>query len=275
MSVSINVPDGCTYTVSATMQNRAGSCSASGADGGDQLKVDQSGGSKSSQTGAGNASISDSYTLAGPGTIVVSGTANRADEIITYTTSSSGATCVSCMSTLPIELMEFRVSLENNAVACDWWTETEMNNDYFTIERSIDGVHFEYLASMKGSGTSLNPVQYKMYDYDPYLDIVSYYRLSQTDLNGQTRYHQIQSVKPKPISKLTIFPNPSNGTIQISGDYKTLQVSRLFDMSGREIAVHVALENNSVTVSALPVGIYTLVYFDNDQTISERIVVTP
>ncbi|WP_343603729.1 T9SS type A sorting domain-containing protein [Fluviicola sp.] len=275
MSVNITVPAGCTFTVSAAMQNRAGSCTASGADGGDQLKVDISGGSKSFQTGAGNASISDSYTLTGPGTIVVSGTANRADEIITYTTTSSGATCVSCMSTLPIELTEFQVTLENNAVACDWWTETEINNDYFTIERSIDGIHFEYLASMKGSGNSFNPLHYKIYDYDPYLDVVSYYRLSQTDLDGTTRQHQIKSVKPKKISNLTIFPNPSNGTVQISGDSKTLQASRLFDLSGREIALYTASESTSVTVSSLPTGVYTLVYFDNEKTISERIVVTP
>lgn len=275
MSVAISVPNGCTFTVSALMQNRAGACSASGADAGDQMKVDILGGSKSFQTGSGNASISDSYTLVGPGTIVVSGTANRADEIITYSTSSGGVACASCMSTLPVELTEFQVALENNAVTCDWWTETELNNDYFTIERSIDGIHFEYLASLKGAGNSLTAQHYKIYDYDPYQDVVSYYRLSQTDFNGTTRYQGIKSVKSKRSSNLTIFPNPSNGTIQISGDYKTLLASRLFDLSGREIQLNVSTESSSVTVSSLPVGVYMLVYFDNNQTISERIIVTP
>jgi hypothetical protein len=276
MSVNIPVPDGCTFTVTALIQNRAGGCTASGADGGDQMKVDILGGLKPFQTGAANASLSDNFVLSGPGTIVVSGTANRADEIITYTTSSSGATCVSCMSTLPIELLAFQVSLEDQAVACDWWTETELNNDFFTIERSLDGTHFEPIAYMKGAGTSSEPIHYKMYDYDPYLDIVSYYRLTQTDYNGQTRFHEIRSIKPKKINELTIYPNPSNGTIRISGDYKTLLDSKLFDTSGREIALnHSSLESKEITVSSLPVGVYTFIYFDNEKVISERIVITP
>lgn len=276
MSVDIVVPNGCTYTVTATMRPRGSSCSASGGDSGDKMKVDISGGGKAFQSGSGNATLDDSFTLVGPGTITVSGTANRADEIITYSTTSSGATCINCMSTLPIELASFQVSPENNAVACDWWTETELNNDFFTIERSLDGIHFEAIAYMKGAGTSLEPLHYKIYDYDPYLNIVSYYRLSQTDFNGQTRFHDIRSIKPTKINKVKIFPNPSNGTIHITGDYNTLLASKLYDTSGREIAFnHSSAESNEITVSSLPIGVYTFVYFDNEETISERIIVIP
>lgn len=275
MSVNILVPDGCTFTVTATIRQRTG-CSSSGGDAGDKVKVDILGGAKGFQSGSANAQLDDNYTLVGPGTITVSGTANRADEIITYTTTFSGAACVNCLSVLPVELTSFQASLENNAVACDWWTETELNNDFFTIERSLDGIHFEPIAYLKGAGTSLDPLRYKMYDYDPYLDIVSYYRLSQTDFNGQTRFHDIRSIKPKKVNELTIFPNPSNGTIQITGDYKTLLASKLFDTSGREIAFdHSSAGSNEITVSSLPIGVYTFVYFDNEETISERIIVIP
>lgn len=276
MSEDITVPAGCTYTVTATMRPRTGGCTSSGGDSGDKIKVDIAGGSKGFQSGSANASLNDSYTLTGPATIRVSGTANRADEIITYTTSFSGTTCVNCMSVLPVELTAFRVSLENSSVACEWWTETELNNDYFTIERSLDGIHFEPIAYMKGAGTSTEPLRYKIYDYDPYFDAVSYYRLSQTDLNGLTRFHDIRSIKAKSIHELAIFPNPSNGTVRITGDYKTLLESKLFDTSGREINLEaVSAENNEIIVSSLPVGVYTLVYFDNEETISERIIVTP
>ncbi len=85
MSTDISVPAGCTYKVTASMKKWT-NCSASGADGsgGDKLKVDILAGGKSFQIGASNADIEDSYTLTGPGTIRVSGEANRADEIITY-----------------------------------------------------------------------------------------------------------------------------------------------------------------------------------------------
>ena len=276
MSVNIAVPYGCTYTVAATMRPRGASCSASGGDSGDKMKVDISSGGKVFQSGTGNATLNDSYTLVGPGTITVSGTANRADEIITYTTTFSGATCVNCMSVLPVELTAFQVSLENNAVVCDWWTETELNNDFFTVERSLDGIHFEAIAYLKGAGTSLDPLHYKIYDYDPYLDVVSYYRLTQTDLNGITRLHDIRSIKPARTNELTVYPNPSNGSIKITGDPFTLLASKLFDVSGREIAMnHPSAERNEITVSSLPIGVYTLVYFDNEETISERIIVIP
>jgi hypothetical protein len=75
---------------------------------------------------------------------------------------------------------------------------------------------------------------------------------------------------------LTVYPNPSNGSIQITGDYEALLASKLFDTSGREIALnHASAESNEITVSSLPIGVYTLVYFDNEETISERIIVIP
>lgn len=276
MFVNIAVPNGCTYTVTATMRQRAGGCTASGGDSGDKIKVDVSGGSKGFQSGSSNATLDDSYTLVGPGTITVSGSANRADEIITYTTTSGGAACVNCLSVLPVELTAFRVSQETDAVACEWWTETELNNDFFTVERSPDGIHFEAIAYMNGAGNSSEPLHYKIYDYDPYVDAVNYYRLSQTDFNGLTRLHDIRSIKVKGTHKLTIYPNPSNGTIQITGDYQSLLEARLFDTSGREISLGRApTENGKLTVSGLPVGVYTIVYFNAEEMISERIVIIP
>lgn len=279
MSTDIAVPAGCTYTVTAEMKKR-GACSSSGADGNcqtcDVVKVDIPGGSKSFQQGGSNSDIADSYTLVGPGTIRISGRADRADEIITYTTTSGGVACVNCMSVLPVELTAFQVSLENSAVACEWWTETELNNEFFTVERSLDGIHFEPIAYMKGAGTSTEPLRYKIYDYDPYLDVTSYYRLSQTDFNGNKRFHDIRSVKPKRTSPLNVFPNPSNGAIRITGDHRTLQEAKLFDTSGREISLNAAsAENDEIIVSSLPIGVYTFVYFDNEETISERIIVIP
>lgn len=280
MQTDITVPAGCTYTVSATMTDRPGCASSQGADGNcqtcDVVKVDIPGGSKIFQQGGANSTLVDSYTLTGPGTIRVSGRANRADEIITYTTSFSGAACVNCMSSLPVELTTFHVATENNAVACMWETETEINSDYFTVERSTDGIHFEPLAVMKGAGNSMHPNQYKIYDYDPFTDIVSYYRLSQTDFNGMTRLFDIRSIKPAKTNELKIVPNPSNGTIRITGESKTLRAAKLFDVSGRAITLEDSgMETGEWSIASLPVGIYTLIYFNGEQVISERIVVTP
>lgn len=274
MSQSISVPAGCTYTVTATMQNRGGSCSASGADSGDQLKVDASGGGKSFQTGSGNASISDSYTLAGPGTIIVSGTANRADEIITYSTTFSGAACVNCATTLPIELIRFDAFAEGDYVVCSWETASELNNDYFTVERSADGEHFEAFGQMDGAGNSQQPLHYKLYDSSPLKTIISYYRLAQTDFDGTTTYSEIRAVVFDKPETPVIYPNPNTGNFTITGSPALLETIRLTDASGRSIAIPRHSGPKQLFITDLPAGMYLINYLSGGASVSEKIIVS-
>ena len=199
MSLEIEVPEGCTYFVEAVMESRPG-CSASGADGNcptcDALKVDIPGGTKPMQFGPSNASISDSYSLVGPGVILISGSANRADEIITYNVISSGSACDNCLSILPVELLSFSAERNNRYVDLSWITATEINNDYFTVERSLDGINFTVIGSMPGSGNSSIILNYKLIDSSPIENEISYYRLKQTDFDGAYSYSDIVSVKP-------------------------------------------------------------------------------
>lgn len=235
MQVDIAVPDGCTYTVTADMQNRAGGCTASGADGGDGLKVDIPGGPKPFQTGTPNQPITDSYTLAGPSTIRVSGMANRADEIITYTVTSSGAFCVDCSSILPIELTEFNAkAIENDLVELTWITLSERENDFFTIERSADGIEFEPYHITDGQGTSTMAHSYHTYDSSP-LPGVSYYRLKQTDFDGNFTHSYIKSVYISSGGNFDIYPNPSNGTFFIKGDNITSSEISIYNSIGQRI----------------------------------------
>ncbi len=232
MSIDIDVPDGCEFTVQAQMQPRTG-CSASGADGNcsncDALKVDIPGGPKPNQFGGGNASISDSYTLVGPGTIRVSGAANRADEIITYQVSSAGATCPDCTSILPIELTRFNAEREGEYVNLTWITATERNNDYFTIEQSVNGFDFVVVGYMNGAGNSSSPLAYKLIDSSPELEKVSYYRLKQTDFDGQYAYSNIVLVAPYMKAKLIGYFNAMGQ--EVGADTKGLVILRYDDGS--------------------------------------------
>lgn len=196
MSVDLDVPIGCTYKVNATMR-KFSSCSSSGADGsgGDKLKVDNISGGKSFQTGASNADVNDSYTLTGPGTIRVSGEANRADEIIVYkVTPVSSGSCTSCsISPLFIELNEFNAVKINEVVKLNWVTANETNNDYFSIERSADTKNWEVISIVNGAGNSNYPINYSIWDSSP-LKNVSYYKLKQTDFDGRFSYSKMISV---------------------------------------------------------------------------------
>lgn len=116
-------------------------------------------------------------------------------------------------SSLPIELLSFTaVPVDNTVVDLKWSTATETNNDFFTIERSVDGTSFETVAVIDGAGNSVSQLSYKTTDENPYRGI-SYYRLKQTDMNGDYTYSAIEAVNLTATNEvlLTVYPNPGNG----------------------------------------------------------------
>lgn len=91
---------------------------------------------------------------------------------------------------LPVELISFTGHAEQNYNVLEWITASEINNDYFTLEKSPDGIAFDTLATIDGAGNSNVVLNYKKTDERPYPHI-SYYRLKQTDFNGNYKYSRI------------------------------------------------------------------------------------
>ena len=115
---------------------------------------------------------------------------------------------------LPIELLSFKAKLKNNVVELHWQTATETNNDYFVIERSVDGKVWESMDSIKGVGNSSNVLNYTNNDENP-LSGTSYYRLKQVDFDKNFSYSDIAVVNFEGFKIIDLFPNPSNGNINI------------------------------------------------------------
>ncbi len=111
-------------------------------------------------------------------------------------------------SPLPIELMEFLAKKSGEQVILTWKTQTEINNDFFTVERSQNGLQFEILGTVSGAGTSNNPNSYGMTDFHP-LKGKSYYRLKQTDYDGHFTYSQNVSISFEPVESFSVYPNPA------------------------------------------------------------------
>lgn len=123
-------------------------------------------------------------------------------------------------SALPVELINFEALNTNNTkVELKWETASEINNDFFTVEKSIDVENWEEVTTLKGAGNSSNPIVYSTIDNYPYSGI-SYYRLKQTDFDGNYTYSKIEKVEIIIGEKksLKVFPNPSNSVITIQGD---------------------------------------------------------
>ncbi|MFK7924349.1 MAG: T9SS type A sorting domain-containing protein [Bacteroidia bacterium] len=112
----------------------------------------------------------------------------------------------------PIALLSFEAIPENDNVLLQWITESELNNDFFTIERSQDANTFRELLQVPGSGTTQSRHSYESIDQKP-LGGYSYYRLKATDFDGSFSYSQIVAVNmSKPSSwRLLVYPNPNAG----------------------------------------------------------------
>ncbi len=94
---------------------------------------------------------------------------------------------------LPIELISFTAKVIDNKVDLTWATSTEINNDYFSVEKSKDNNNFETIEKVDGAGNSFYTIVYKCIDSLPY-NGVSYYRLKQTDYDGNESYSDVVSV---------------------------------------------------------------------------------
>jgi hypothetical protein len=154
----------------------------------------------------------------------------------------------------------------NNNVSIQWQTLSEKNIDYFTIERSLDGVNFEEIKRVKGAENSYELKNYDAIDENPSNEII-YYRLKQTDFNGQYQYSYIENIDAdnSKSSISSVAPNPT--TSSISFDFYTPVKGELSydvtDLTGRILlSKNETLEEGnskkSISVDELPDGIYFL-----------------
>ena len=164
--------------------------------------------------------------------------------------------------TYPIELIHFSAKAHNNAVEINWATATEENNDFFTIERSQDGHFWEAISLIPGAGNSNEIRSYETHDVNP-LPGVSYYRLKQTDYNGQFTYSKVVSINNEMahFTDINIYPNPSTGRIFVEAGNVQLNEIEIYNSMGQNVSSQVQIARIgdaefSIDLSALPAGYY-------------------
>ncbi len=170
---------------------------------------------------------------------------------------------------LPIELTEFKAQKQGNHVHLTWKTSSEINNNFFTIEKSKDAVIYseiEFVKSKAKHGNSKTSIKYETKDYSPYTG-TSYYRLKQTDLNAASKTFPIVSVNHEDITTINVrvYPNPNSGefTVDFDGVNKNSELEiNLTDISGKIIYkkhFQAGFEQNSIGLipnEKLSAGIY-------------------
>jgi len=166
---------------------------------------------------------------------------------------------------LPVELFSFTAEKYNDSKAqIEWVTTSETNNSSFTVERSLDGITFENIAIVDGAGNSNTVLSYKAFDNKP-VNGMNYYRLKQTDYDGQYSYSQ---TVPLDFSSngfsANIYPNPFNDFlyVDIQGNLNDDTILSIYDMTGKLISEkNINSSGNHVLVQMgheIPEGFYII-----------------
>ncbi|MCD6019292.1 MAG: hypothetical protein K0S53_2413 [Bacteroidetes bacterium] len=167
-------------------------------------------------------------------------------------------------SVLPVDLIEFHpVCQKNKVVDLKWSVASQGNNDYFTIERSHDGLNFEHVGQVDGGGTTHESKQYALRDDKPY-EGLSYYRLQQTDFDGQSKNFEIVSINCD-FNSGKIAPNPSSGifTIEATGDLT------IYNRNGDKVYFKENISGKTrIDMQSQPYGVYFYQLTSNNEIIA-------
>lgn len=138
---------------------------------------------------------------------------------------------------LPVTLVNFDAECNNGEVEISWTTASEINNDYFVVEKSFDAINFFELTTVQGNGNSTVTNHYTAYDTNP-SNGTTYYRLKQVDFDATTTYHNIVTTNCNnngfEVNEISLANNTLNFNVSTSLD-ENLNVL-FYDYRGRLIS---------------------------------------
>lgn len=181
---------------------------------------------------------------------------------------------------LPIELYLFDARCNNNGIEIVWETASELNNDYFTIERSSDANSWYAIEQIKGAGTSNELLKYSYIDFN-FPQSTTYYRLKQTDFNGSFAYSKAVAVNcneqiERPIQ---LFNNSDNSLTISNIDISSINTISftLYDLIGNTIIAPITIipidDNYKIQLPNLTQGVYFSRILVNNKIYTYRVFV--
>lgn len=268
-NVTITIPSGVTITINNTDIDLSTCAVTITIESGGQLAIRNTGGNTSSlMLGAGSTVVVedggsvDSRTGGGgsavDNTIVVDGSIgwDGSDGDIN---NGSGSDIVINSDPLPVDLLYCSISKRGEVVELKWATSIEINNDYFTLYRSADGLTFEEIAQVDGAGNSNERIEYTATDPVPFVG-TSYYQIKQTDFDGSSEEFEIMTFINE-AGDFIIYPNPVTNYILLNELASSLD-TKIIDMIGRDLTNSTHFKNvgnrTQIDVSALEPGHYLI-----------------
>lgn len=155
-------------------------------------------------------------------------------------------------SSLPIELTSFTGRRLPAGVELSWTSASETNNDYYTLEKSADGIVFEKLAEVKGAGNSSKASSYTYTDSQPFAG-TTYYRLRQTDYDGLFEYFDMIAVEHTgQAGEPLVYPNPAGDqSVFITAPAQGEISITIFDLAGQQVKETLVLQGEANAAYAI------------------------
>lgn len=165
---------------------------------------------------------------------------------------------------LPVDLVDFKAEAKGSDVELSWSTTSEIDNDFFVISRSNDGVNFEELAQVDGNGTTTSTMSYDYTDNTP-ANGVNYYQLTQVDYDGaQTKSDMISVV----FNATNALPFVNNKILFVNEIVDQIEIISLQGQLMKSVK-----STNQVELQDMNTGLYLVRISNNNTMTTHKVVV--
>lgn len=178
---------------------------------------------------------------------------------------------------LPIELMNFSSKCNEDKAIIQWSTANEVNTDYFTLEKSTNGIDFQQVFKTQAANNSSHQLNYSF--NDNYSENITYYRLKMFDLDGKLKISEtISSNCNNNENTIGIYPNPTSNNIALNWEIKNDEYAEIiiYNLKGEiqfQKIYYSSLINESITLEHLPKGIYQIMLSNQNTIYYEKLVI--
>lgn len=210
-------------------------------------------------------------TLNNSGDIIIEGVLTN-----TGTIHNDGTIVDNGGTVLPISLLNFTASASTTTIRFSWSTATETNNDYFTLEKSSDGVVYYPLARIKGAGNSNHTLLYSWVETTKLSDNLEYYRLRQTDYDGKNSVSSRIVIHGRNNQQGISMPNVCNAgsALELSLPYLSGWEVQIFDMNARlRLQKRFNTKTGSIDLIGLNSGTYLVKIANGSELYVEKLII--
>ncbi|MBI3218587.1 MAG: T9SS type A sorting domain-containing protein [Bacteroidetes bacterium] len=206
-------------------------------------------------------------------------TSNQADKATLQSTNPTFFSWLHAIpqSPLPIQLLYFTGTPEDNEIHLSWATASELNFDRFEIEHSLNGLDFIMLAKKSGAGYNTNETHEYNYIHQSCVQGINYYRLKSVDFDGQFEYSDVIAVEADAHVSVSTFPNPAHDylVVKTNVEFNSSDYIRMTDSYGSEVLrVQVSSLETKIELSdSMPRGIYYVQYKGTATTKTMRVII--